>query len=116
MARRADLQFMVRGLECPAPSRDAQARNGEYSGPCRVRVLPPGVCGADLARARQIRLAVGQVWLRGPQRVRITRVEAREVWFRELTLGSALRHQARWFFLSESVPEKALGTDDGSGE
>lgn len=116
MARRADLQFMVRGLDFPAPSREARARNGEYRGPARVRVIPPGVRGADLARARAVVPEAGQVWLRGPQRVRLTRVTAREIWFRELTHGHALRHAPRWFFLNESVPEQAVGIDDGSDE
>lgn len=114
MARRAEIPFLVRGLDFPAPSREARARNGAYRGTARVRVLPPGVCGADLARARGIALAPGQVWLRGPQRVRIVRVTKTKVWFRELTLGTALRHAARWFFLTESVPEQAL--DDGGDE
>jgi len=116
MARRADLQFMSRGLDFPAPSREARARNGAYRGPARVRELPPGVCGADLARAREVRMRAGQVWLRGPQRVRITRLTQRDVWFRELSYGHSLRHAPRWFFLTESVPEQALGRDDGRDE
>lgn len=116
MARRADLQFMVRGFDVPAPTREQRDRNGAYRGPAKVREIPPGVCGKDLVRAKEIRIAVGQYWRRGPQRVRIVKLSVQSVWFRELSYGSALRRQARWFFLTEAVPEQALGRDDGRDE
>ena len=119
MARRAetlDFQWQLRGREFEISSPEARARNGPYCGTARVRTLPPGVCGRDLDRARALRIAAGQIWLRGPQRVRVTRVASHFSWFRELTLGTALRRQPRWLFMSESVPEKALGVDDGRDE
>lgn len=119
MARRAetlDFQWLVRGRDFEVSSPEARARNGVYRGTAKVRRLPPGVCGRDLDRARALRIAAGQVWLRGPQRVRVTRVASHFIWFRELTLGTALRRQPRWLFMSESVPAEALGADDGRDE
>ncbi len=113
MARRAD--FVSHGLDDPAPTPEARARNGEYGGALPVRVLLPGVTGADLERAKAIRLRAGQVWRRGHQRVRVTRVTASAVWFTELDHGSARRHVARWFFLRYSIPEQAIG-NEGVGQ
>lgn len=116
MARRADIPASARGLDFAVSTPAARARNGRYRGPAKVREIPPGVTGADLARSRRVALAVGQIWRRGPQRVRIARLTREDVWFRELSHGRALRRAARWFFLSESLPEQALRSNDGVDE
>jgi hypothetical protein len=106
MARRADPQFHVFGFDEPVPSSEARARNGVYRGTATVRHLPPGVFGTELRRALHTRLARGQVWIRGEQRVRVTRFTNESVWFRELSHGRALRRLARWQFISTGRPEK----------
>jgi hypothetical protein len=78
-----------------------------------VRELPPGITGGDLVRAKGVRLAVGQIWRRGDQRVRVTKATKESVWFRELNHGTAARRLARWMFLRYAIPEQAIGADDG---
>lgn len=119
MARRADLysDFHSRGLrDAPAPTPAARARNGAYRGDLPVRHLPAGVTGGDLVRAKGVRLSPGQIWLRGDQRVRVTKATKESVWFLELSHGGALRRLARWMFLRYAIPEQALGADDGRDE
>ena len=116
MARRADPCFKPHGFDEPMPLPRARGRNGVYHGTATVREIPVGVTGADLARARGIEIAVGQIWLRGNQRVVIARLSRGSVWFREITHGRAIRHLMRWFFLSHAVPEAAIGRDVGGDE
>lgn len=115
MARRAE-PFQHRGLDEPMPLPGARGRNGIYQGAATVREVPAGVTGEDLARARGVKLTVGQVWLRGDQRVRITRLSRDSVWFHEITHGRAVRHLMRWFFLNHAVPAAALGREIGDDE
>ena len=81
--------------------KPAQERNGEYHGTCAVRHLPLGVCGDDLIVERQPP-APGQLWARGPERVRIVRVNPLHITFRELGRGHALRRVNRPLFLRTS--------------
>lgn len=99
MARRADRHFAAKSPE--AADLDARDRNGAYKGPCEVRHLPLGVCGDDLVAERQPP-AKGQVWARGPERVRITWVSPLFVTFLELARGGRLRRINRPQFLRTS--------------
>lgn len=95
MARRAE--FLVKGLD--ALPAEARARNGEYKGTLPVRVIPPGLTGEDLRAIERAGLAVGQIWLRGDQRVRVLRLYGKSVEFVELTHGHARRSMPRLAFL-----------------
>lgn len=104
MARRGKANFHVFGFDEPVPAPGAAARNGAYTGPAAVRVIPPGVFGSDLAMASRVEVAVGQEWRRGPQLVRVIRATSVSVWFRELTHGAALRRLPRWQFVAGGYP------------
>lgn len=82
MARRAD--FVSFGLDGTPPR--APDRNGEYRGPARVRILPPGVSGEDLAASEKTDLEVGQIWRRDGQRLRVVVLTANYV--HVLTIGA----------------------------
>lgn len=81
----------------PSYDPEARLRNGAYRGPCRVRVIPPGMSGVELAGGKQKRgwrgiARLGQIWMGpGGDRYRVVKVGPRFVTFQRI--GDGVQHK-----------------------
>jgi hypothetical protein len=101
MARLRSLDYGTPWLWGMFPESGDPRKNGPYRGPLSVRHIAPAVYGSDLVAAKEPP-AAGQLWRRGAQLVRITRVTERRIAFRDLTHSGAVRTVFRSHFLRTS--------------